>query len=103
MAAALRCYHLTTLLQPGNDHSDARQQLARELNALADNLPTTAADCQPLVIPRESANSAILQEIAGFWRGWRAAKPSRCRGAKWKKRRYFCRTRGPIPPICTLP
>jgi multidrug resistance protein MdtO len=64
MAAALRCYHLTTLLQPGNDHSDARQQLARELNALADNLPTTAADCQPLVIPRESANSAILQEIA---------------------------------------
>ena len=65
MAAALRCYHLTTLLQPGNDHSDARQQLARKLNALADNLPTTVADIQPQVIPRESANSAILQELAG--------------------------------------
>ncbi|MDU7557669.1 MAG: methyl-accepting chemotaxis protein, partial [Pseudomonas sp.] len=38
MTAALRCYHLTALLQPGRDHSDARQRIARELNALADPL-----------------------------------------------------------------
>jgi hypothetical protein len=73
------------------------------LNALADNLPTTAADCQPLVIPRESANSAILQEIAAVLARLARGETIRCRGAKWKKRRYFCRTRGPIPPICTLP
>ena len=66
MAAALRCYHLTALLQPGRDHSDARQQIARALNALADNLPSpTAADIEPLMVPRDSDNSAILQEIAG--------------------------------------
>jgi multidrug resistance protein MdtO len=66
MAAALRCYHLTALLQPGRDHSDARQRIARELNALADNLPSpTAADMEPLMVPRDSDNSAILQEIAG--------------------------------------
>jgi multidrug resistance protein MdtO len=66
MAAALRCYHLTALLQPGHDHSDARQRIARELNALADNLPSpTAADMEPLMVPRDSDNSAILQEIAG--------------------------------------
>lgn len=65
MAAALRCYHLTALLQPGRDHSDARQRIARELNALADNLPhPTAADMEPLMVPRDSDNSAILQEIA---------------------------------------
>lgn len=65
MAAALRCYHLTALLQPGRDHSDARQRIARELNALADNLPSpTAADMEPLMVPRDSDNSAILQEIA---------------------------------------
>lgn len=65
MAAALRCYHLTALLQPGRDHSDARQRIARELNALADNLPRpTAADMEPLMVPRDSDNSAILQEIA---------------------------------------
>lgn len=66
MAAALRCYHLTALLQPGRDHSDARQRIALELNALADNLPSpTAADIEPLMAPRDSDNSAILQEIAG--------------------------------------
>lgn len=65
MAAALRCYHLTALLQPGRDHSDARQRIACELNALADNLPSpTAADMEPLMVPRDSDNSAILQEIA---------------------------------------
>ncbi|EHS92886.1 TPA: multidrug transporter subunit MdtO [Klebsiella oxytoca] len=65
MAAALRCYHLTALLQPGRDHSDVRQRIARELNALADNLPSpTAADMEPLMVPRDSDNSAILQEIA---------------------------------------
>ena len=65
MAAALRCYHLTALLQPGDDHPDARRRIARELNALADNLPATAAaDIQTLVVPRDSDNSAILQEIA---------------------------------------
>ncbi|MDV1072990.1 MULTISPECIES: FUSC family protein [Klebsiella] len=65
MAAALRCYHLTALLQPGDDHSDARQRIAHELNALADNLPSpTAVDIEPLMVPRDGANGAILQEIA---------------------------------------
>lgn len=63
MGAALRCYHLATLLQPGHDHPDARQRIACELNALADNL-STAADFQPLPVPRGGANSAILQEMA---------------------------------------
>ena len=36
-------YHLTALLQPGDDHSDARQRIAHELNALADNLPSPTA------------------------------------------------------------
>lgn len=63
MAAALSCYQLTALLLPGDDHPDARQQIASQLNALADNLPT-AADVQPLIVPRDGANSAILQEIA---------------------------------------
>jgi hypothetical protein len=63
MAAALSCYHLTALLQPGDDHPDARRRIASQLNALADNLPT-AADVQPLIVPRDGANSAILQEIA---------------------------------------
>ncbi len=63
MGAALRCYHLATLLQPGHDHPDARQRIACELNALADNL-STAADFQPLPVPRDGANSAILQEMA---------------------------------------
>ena len=63
MAAALRCYHLTALLQPGDDHPDARRRIASQLNALADNLPA-AAEVQPLIVPRDGANSAILQEIA---------------------------------------
>ncbi|WP_433669873.1 FUSC family protein [Klebsiella michiganensis] len=63
MAAALSCSHLTALLQPGDDHPDARRQIASQLNALADNLPA-AAEVQPLIVPRDGANSAILQEIA---------------------------------------
>ncbi len=63
MAAALSCSHLTALLQPGDDHPDARRRIASQLNALADNLPT-AAEVQPLIVPRDGANSAILQEIA---------------------------------------
>ena len=63
MAAALSCSHLTALLQPGDDHPDARRRIASQLNALADNLPA-AADVQPLIVPRDGANSAILQEIA---------------------------------------
>lgn len=63
MAAALSCSHLTALLQPGDDHPDARRRIASQLNALADNLPA-AAEVQPLVVPRDGANSAILQEIA---------------------------------------
>ncbi|HCK0912261.1 FUSC family protein [Klebsiella michiganensis] len=63
MAAALSCSHLTALLQPGDDHPDARRQIASQLNALADNLPA-AAEVQPLIVPRNGANSAILQEIA---------------------------------------
>jgi multidrug resistance protein MdtO len=31
MAATLRCYHLAALLQPGDDPSDARLQLAAAL------------------------------------------------------------------------
>lgn len=65
MAAALRCYHLTALLQPDDDHPDARQQIARELIALADNLPAAASmGFQPHLVPHDGANSAILQEIA---------------------------------------
>ncbi|WP_368768037.1 FUSC family protein [Klebsiella michiganensis] len=63
MAAALSCSHLTALLQPGNDNPDARRRIASQLNALADNLPA-AAEVQPLIVPRDGANSAILQEIA---------------------------------------
>ena len=63
MAAALSCSHLTALLQPGDDHPDARRRIASQLNALADNLPA-AAEVQPLIVPRDGANSAILQEIA---------------------------------------
>ena len=63
MAAALSCSHLTALLQPGDDHPDARRWIASQLNALADNLPA-AAEVQPLIVPRDGANSAILQEIA---------------------------------------
>lgn len=63
MAAALSCSHLTALLQPGDDHPDARRRIASQLNALADNLPA-AAEIQPLIVPRNGANSAILQEIA---------------------------------------
>ncbi|EPA1861303.1 FUSC family protein [Klebsiella michiganensis] len=63
MAAALCCSHLTALLQPGDDHPDARRRIASQLNALADNLPA-AAEVQPLIVPRDGANSAILQEIA---------------------------------------
>jgi multidrug resistance protein MdtO len=104
MAAALRCYHLTALLQPGDDHPDARRRIARELNALADNLPATAAaDIQTLVVPRDSDNSAILQEIAEVLARLARGEAIRCRRAKWKKRRCFCRTRGPTRPICTLP
>lgn len=62
MAAALRCYHLTALLQPGDDHPDARRRIASQLNALADNLPA-AAEVQPLIVPRDGTNGAILQEI----------------------------------------
>lgn len=63
MATALSCSHLTALLQPGDDHPDARRRIASQLNALADNLPA-AAEVQPLIVPRDGANSAILQEIA---------------------------------------
>lgn len=63
MAAALSCSHLTVLLLPGDDHPDARRRIASQLNALADNLPA-AAEVQPLIVPRDGANSAILQEIA---------------------------------------
>ncbi|WP_154933826.1 FUSC family protein [Klebsiella michiganensis] len=63
MAAALSCSHLTALLLPGDDHPDARRRIASQLNALADNLPA-AAEVQPLIFPRDGANSAILQEIA---------------------------------------
>lgn len=63
MAATLSCSHLTALLQPGDDHPDARRRIASQLNALADNLPA-AAEVQPLIVPRDGANSAILQEIA---------------------------------------
>lgn len=63
MSAALSCSHLTALLQPGDDHPDARRRIASQLNALADNLPA-AAEVQPLIVPRDGANSAILQEIA---------------------------------------
>ncbi|HDX9112925.1 TPA: FUSC family protein [Klebsiella michiganensis] len=63
MAAALSCSHLTALLQPSDDHPDARRRIASQLNALADNLPA-AAEVQPLIVPRDGANSAILQEIA---------------------------------------
>ncbi|HDV6333345.1 TPA: FUSC family protein [Klebsiella michiganensis] len=63
MAAALSCSHLTALLLPGDDHPDARRRIASQLNALADNLPAAAA-VQPLIVPRDGANSAILQEIA---------------------------------------
>ena len=57
MAAALSCSHLTALLQPGDDHPDARRRIASQLNALADNLPA-AAEVQPLIVPRDGANSA---------------------------------------------
>ncbi|MBZ7458529.1 FUSC family protein [Klebsiella michiganensis] len=63
IAAALSCSHLTALLQPGDDHPDARRRIASQLYALADNLPA-AAEVQPLIVPRDGANSAILQEIA---------------------------------------
>ena len=63
MAAALSCSHLTALLLPGDDHPDARRRIASQLNALADNLPA-AAEVQPLIVPRDGANSALLQEIA---------------------------------------
>lgn len=63
MAAALSCSHLTALLLPGDDHPDARRRIASQLNALADNLPA-AAEVQLLIVPRDGANSAILQEIA---------------------------------------
>ncbi|WP_308560684.1 FUSC family protein [uncultured Klebsiella sp.] len=65
MAAVLRCYHLTALLQPGDDHPHERQWIAHELTALAENLPAAAtADFHPRDVPQESANSVILQEIA---------------------------------------
>ena len=63
MAAALSCSHLTALLLPGDDHPDARRRIASQLNALADNLPA-ATEVQPLIVPRDGANSTILQEIA---------------------------------------
>ena len=63
MAAALSCSHLTALLQPDDDHPDAHRRIASQLNALTDNLPA-AAEVQPLIVPRDGANSAILQEIA---------------------------------------
>ena len=63
MAAALSCSHLTALLLPGDAPPAARRRIASQLNALADNLPA-AAEVQPLIVPRDGANSAILQEIA---------------------------------------
>jgi multidrug resistance protein MdtO len=62
MAAALRCYHLTALLQPGDDHPDARRRIARSLTRWRIICPRRRI--QPLIVPRDGANSAILQEIA---------------------------------------
>lgn len=65
MAAAFRCYHLTTLLQPGHDHPDERRRLSDVLIALADNLPAaTPSNFQTIIVTQDSVNSVILQEIA---------------------------------------
>ena len=64
MAAALHCYHLAALLQPGDDHPAERQQLSASLSALAENLRADALPAQPEIVARDSANGVILQEMA---------------------------------------
>ncbi|MDJ1653347.1 FUSC family protein [Raoultella sp. Ech2A] len=64
MAAALHCYHLAALLQPGNDHPAERRQLSAALSALAENLRADALPARPEIVARDSANGVILQEMA---------------------------------------
>lgn len=64
MAAALHCYHLAALLQPGDDHPAERQQLSATLSALADNLRADTLPARPEIVARDSANGVILQEMA---------------------------------------
>lgn len=69
MAAALHCYHLAALLQPGDDHPVERQRLSASLTALADNLHGGALSAeQPDAIKRDTANSVILQEMTATLR-----------------------------------
>ncbi|TDQ21646.1 multidrug resistance protein MdtO [Raoultella sp. BIGb0149] len=64
MAAALHCYHLAALLQPGDDHPAERQQLSAALSALAENLRADTLPARPEIVARDSANGVILQEMA---------------------------------------
>jgi multidrug resistance protein MdtO len=65
MAATLRCYHLAALLQPGEDHSEARQHLAAALLTLTPHMNDGAAfSFTPPVMDNHGANSLILQEMA---------------------------------------
>lgn len=64
MAAALHCYHLAALLQPGDDHPAERQQLSAALSALAGNLYPDALPAQPEIVAQDTANGVILQEMA---------------------------------------
>lgn len=64
MAAALHCYHLAALLQPGDDHPAERRQLSAALSALAENLRADTLPARPEIVARDSANGVILQEMA---------------------------------------
>ncbi|WP_434583174.1 FUSC family protein [Klebsiella sp. R390] len=65
MAATIHCYHLTALLQPGEDHAIARQQLSAQLLRLAQHLDvSTLPDTPPEISAPETANRVILQEMA---------------------------------------
>ncbi|TCW11847.1 multidrug resistance protein MdtO [Raoultella sp. BIGb0138] len=69
MAAALHCYHLSALLQPGDDHPAERQRLSATLSSLAEHLHGGALSAdQPDAIARDTANSVILQEMAATLR-----------------------------------
>ncbi|WEF28946.1 FUSC family protein [Klebsiella aerogenes] len=65
MAATLRCYHLAALLQPGEDHIEARQHIAAALLMLTPHMNDGAAfSFTPPVMDHHGANSLILQEMA---------------------------------------
>ncbi len=65
MATTLRCYHLAALLQPGDDHAAARQQIAAALQALAPSMNEgTPFSFSAPAIDDRGANTLILQEMA---------------------------------------